>query len=455
MRYQRPIYLVKEVIPMTVSVFAPKNRKALGGRGRAVLAGLVIQLCVGIIYLWSVFKVPIMNTFGWNLASANMVSSIMMFAFVLGNLLGGYLQDRTNPRRIATIGCLMFSGGIFATALLTARTIPLIYLTYGVVSGLGSGFAYGSVISCIQKWFPNKCGFASGLAVSAFGLSTVVFGPVSQWLMNRFESGNVLRMVGGELTPVTTYNFTAVFAILAGAFFLVTMAACAFLRLPPATLVIPAKEKRPGAQRDLTPRELVRTPAFWLITLNIFFINGAWNLIVPLIKDLGIARGLTTEAAVLTVSLTGLFSAGGRLIMATVSDKIGRIPAILILAGTTFLCAVALIGAGGALYSIAVVLIAFGQGGPSAIHPAIVTDIYGPTFSGTNYGFAMLALGASSVVFNAISNLLQSWTGGYTATFVMAAGASLMPMLLMQLLKRQERKHSNQTAMRPADTFVA
>ncbi|HHT16965.1 MAG TPA: OFA family MFS transporter [Papillibacter sp.] len=440
---------------MTVSVFAPKNRKALGGRGRAVLAGLVIQLCVGIIYLWSVFKVPIMNTFGWNLASANMVSSIMMFAFVLGNLLGGYLQDRTNPRRIATIGCLMFSGGIFATALLTARTIPLIYLTYGVVSGLGSGFAYGSVISCIQKWFPNKCGFASGLAVSAFGLSTVVFGPVSQWLMNRFESGNVLRMVGSELTPVTTYNFTAVFAILAGAFFLVTMAACAFLRLPPATLVTPAKEKRPGAQRDLTPRELVRTPAFWLITLNIFFINGAWNLIVPLIKDLGIARGLTTEAAVLTVSLTGLFSAGGRLIMATVSDKIGRIPAILILAGTTFLCAVALIGAGGALYSIAVVLIAFGQGGPSAIHPAIVTDIYGPTFSGTNYGFAMLALGASSVVFNAISNLLQSWTGGYTATFVMAAGASLMPMLLMQLLKRQERKHSNQTAMRPADTFVA
>jgi OFA family oxalate/formate antiporter-like MFS transporter len=370
-----------------------------------------------------------------------MVSSVMMLAFVLGNLLGGYLQDRTNPRRIAAIGCLMFCGGIFATAFLTARTVSLIYLTYGVVAGLGSGFAYGSVISCVQKWFPGRCGFASGLAVSAFGLSTVVFGPVSQWLISRFETGGA-------------YNLTAVFAILAGAFFLVTMAACFFLRLPPAALVTPEKEKRPAA-RDLKPRELVRTPAFWLITLNIFFINGTWNLIVPLIKDLGTARGLSTEAAVLTVSLTGVFSAAGRLVMAAVSDKIGRIPAILALAGVTFISALALTGAGGALYSAAVVLIAFGQGGPSAIHPAIVTDLYGPAFSGTNYGFAMLALGVSSVVFNAVSNLLYQITGGYTATFVMAAFTALMPVLLMGLLRRRLKRERQALSPAAADAFAA
>ena len=429
-----------------IHVSIPKNNKAPKGRARAVLSGLLIQLCVGIIYLWSVFKAPVAATFGWSLAGANMVSSVMMLAFVLGNLVGGALQDRTSPRRVAAVGCLMFCGGIFATAFLTARTVSLIYLTYGAVAGLGSGFAYASVISCVQKWFPGRCGFASGLAVSAFGLSTVVFGPVSQWLLSLFETGPA----GGALPA---YNLTAVFGILAGAFFLVTMPACSLLRLPPAAPAAPAGKAQPAARRDLTPRELVRTPAFWLITLNIFFINGTWNLIVPLIKDLGVARGLSTEAAVLTVSLTGVFSAAGRLVMAAVSDRIGRIPALLILAGATFLSALALIGAGGAFYSAAVVLIAFGQGGPSAIHPAVVTDIFGPAFSGTNYGFAMLALGVSSVVFNALSNLLYRLTGGYTATFLMAACTALMPALLMALLRRRLKKE--EAALSAESTLAA
>lgn len=116
-----------------------------------VVACLLIQLCVGILYLWSVFNNAVTEHFGWNARSASMVSSFMIFGFVLGNLIGGFLQDKTNPRLISFVGCFMFCLGIFLTSLLTEKTVALIYLTYSGLGGLGCGFAYGCVLSCLQK----------------------------------------------------------------------------------------------------------------------------------------------------------------------------------------------------------------------------------------------------------------------------------------------------------------
>ncbi len=389
-----------------------------------VVACLCVQLCVGILYLWSVFKLPVAEYYDWPISSANMVASYMLFSFVVGNLVGGILQDRTSPRLVATIGCAMFCGGVFLTSLLTPATIGFIYLFYCVMGGVGVGFAYGVNISCIQKWLPHRRGFASGLAVSTFGLSTVVFAPVSQWLLN------------------VTGSVPATFRTLSIVFFVISITACFFIRLPSdeyiQSLNLPAAAVSAG--RNLTVWQAVRTAPFWCLFLGVLFYNTTWNALTPIIKDLGITRGLSEGLAVLAVSLTGITNAAGRLVMATLSDKLGRVTTLCLLCVITIVSALAFIGIGGIGYLMLVLILAFAYGGPAAIFPAFTTDFFGPEHSGGNYGAVMLALGVSSIISNAISNALYSATGTYTLTFIMGAVTAVFTMILMLVLRRYQKR---------------
>ncbi|MDR0446051.1 MAG: MFS transporter, partial [Oscillospiraceae bacterium] len=289
---------------------------------------LVIQLCVGILYIWSVLRGAFAVSFALPEDSAlpAMVASYNLFAFVLGNFVGGFLNDKKGAKITAVTGVVMFSAGVGLTALLTNATVNLIILTYCVIGGLGSGIAYGACISCVQKWLPHRRGFASGLAVSAFGLSTVVFAPVARALMTAFTS---------ELDVV---NFSGVFGTLAGVFFVFGIVSCAAVKAPPQeyldTLPRIENARVTSSRRDYTLREAAKTLPFWCVFLYIFFINGTWNLTSPLIATLGEnARGLTPTQAVFAVSFAAVPNCAGRLIMAAVSDKIGRVAASLILCG--------------------------------------------------------------------------------------------------------------------------
>ncbi len=401
-----------------------KNRK---NPWVSIIACLVVQLCVGIIYLWSVFRTPIVEAFSWTDESAKMVSSYMLFAFVFGNLIGGFLNDKKGPKFTCVAGVILFAAGVAATGLLTSNTIGLIYLTYCVMGGLGSGFAYGACISCIQKWLPHRRGFASGLAVSAFGLSTVVFTPVSRWLMNLFTDANGI------------VNFQPVFFILGGVFFVLGIIACLFISLPSDAYI--KSLNLPTAVvsnvKNYTLGEAIKTVPFWAIFLTIFFINGTWNLATPLIYDLGIERGLTPALATTCVAMTGIPNAAGRLIMATVSDKIGRTATINVLSIMTLIGAILMCFVTGYVYFAVIALIAFAYGGPSATNAALSTDFFGPKNSGTNYGVIMLALGFSSVFFNWVSNTFLG--GAVIPTFIMAAITAVIPIALMVVVKKYQK----------------
>ena len=117
----------------------------------SIIGCLVVQLCVGILYLWSVFRSPVQATFEMTTKAVTMVSSIMLFGFVLGNLIGGFINDKKNPKFANIIGVILFALGIGLTGLLNKSTSGLIYVTYCAMGGLGSGIAYGACISCIQK----------------------------------------------------------------------------------------------------------------------------------------------------------------------------------------------------------------------------------------------------------------------------------------------------------------
>ena len=402
----------------------------------SIVACLIVQLCVGILYLWSAFRTNIVAAYGWSPEAATMVSSYMLFAFVFGNLIGGIINDRKGPKLTCILGVALFSVGVIVTSFV--KTPGLFYLTYAVMAGLGSGFAYGACISCIQKWLPHKRGLASGLACGAFGLSTVVFTPVSNALMNAY------------MDDAGIVNFTPVFLTLGIVFAVAGFVACIFVSLPDeeyiAGLNLPAKTI--SGNVNFTLGQALKSPAFWALFFSIFFINGTWNLCVPLIKDLGIVRGLTPEVAIVCVSFTGITNAAGRLIMAALSDKIGRTNAMYVLCGLTLLGAILMTFIGGIGYFITIAIIAFAYGGPSALNAALSTDLFGPKNSGTNYGVAMLALGFSSIFFNWVSatflhakvDVNTMSADGISATFIMGAVTAVIPVFLMLYINHYLKK---------------
>lgn len=412
-----------------------KNRKS---PWISIIACLVVQLCVGILYLWSAFRSNIVAAYGWTPSAATMVSSYMLFAFVFGNLIGGIINDKKGPKLTCFLGVALFSVGVILSAFV--KSAGLFYLTYAVMAGLGSGFGYGACISCIQKWLPHKRGLASGLACGAFGLSTVVFTPVSNMLMN------------ANMNEAGVVNFVPVFLILGIVFAILGFIACIFISLPSeeyiASLNLPAKTV--ASNVNFTLGQAIKLPAFWALFFSIFFINGTWNLCVPLIKDLGIVRGLSPEMAIACVSFTGITNAAGRLIMAWLSDKIGRTNAMYILCGLTLLGAILMTFIGGMGYFVTIAIIAFAYGGPSALNAALSTDLFGPKNSGTNYGVAMLALGFSSIFFNWVSSTflhasvdVNSMTAvGINSTFIMGAITAVIPVFLMLYINHYLKKRN-------------
>ncbi|MGI5985945.1 MAG: MFS transporter, partial [Oscillospiraceae bacterium] len=150
-----------------------------------LISGMLIQLCAGIIYMWSVFKGPVAQHLEWDPANAALTSSIMLAAFVLGIIAGGRAQDKIGPKFVTAAGSVMISVGMLLTALVSKQSPWLVYITYGIIGGLGVGTVYTATVSVIQKWFPDKRGFATGLMVSAFGFSLVIFAPLTNSLLTK------------------------------------------------------------------------------------------------------------------------------------------------------------------------------------------------------------------------------------------------------------------------------
>ncbi len=385
-----------------------------------MLAGIAVMLCIGILYLWSVFRTPVVAYYQWSSDAATMVASYMLMAFVFGLLIGGILLDKKGPRLVATLGCLLFCTGIFATSLLTAKTIHYIYLTYSLISGLGCGMGYSSILNCMQRWMPHRRGLAAGIAVAAFGGSVILFTPVSTWLMS-------------------IMSLPATFRTLSIVFFLVSMVACLFVRLPSdqyiASLNLPQSAVSNGKQYTLS--QAATTVPFWCLFLFMLCINCTWTLTNPLVIDLGIQRGLTPTFATLTLTLTGLFTVIGRLGLAALSDKLGRVPTMCLLSIMTLGCAIGMMFAQSYLYCITVWIAVAAYGAGGAITPVLTAELFGTKHSGANYGVIVLSLGLSSILFNTLSaNLLM---GDPIPTFLMGAVTALLSLIFVLLAGRLTR----------------
>lgn len=390
-------------------------------RYAVLIAGMIVQLCAGVIYMWAVFKAPVAEYLERSPADIALVSSVMLSAFVIGILFGGILQDRLGPRAVSVLGSVIMSGGILSTALITPDLADLIFLTYGMIGGLGVGIVYSCTVSCVQKWFPDRRGFATGTMVGAFGFSLVIFSPLAN---------SLLADVG---VPQT-------FLIFGAAFMIICVAASATLSNPPTGYTVPgAVAKRNTEQKQYTPKEMLGTRTFYLISLSLFFVLPSYFILNPQLVTLATERGLV-DYAVTGVMITGLFSATGRLLITWLSDRIGRIYALFLIIFLTAAGTVALIFANGAMFLVCVAIISLAFGGASGTYAAVTADHFGTKNMGTNYGLVTLGFGASALLFPFLSKILSD-SGDLTPAFMVATATCAIALVLVLLLRRSDKKH--------------
>jgi len=384
---------------------------------KVLVTGSILQLFLGIIYVWSVFKSPVSKFYGWDAGAVGLTASFMLCFFVIGIFAGGKVQTMIGVRLTVLIGGLMVAAGMLATALIpTGGKAPvfLIYLFYGIIGGLGVGAGYNAIISTAQKWFPQNRGFATGVSVCAFGFSTVVFAPL-------------VTMLNQKL-PV---NYT--FLILAGGFAAAVLLLFSFIKTP---------EQVPNAAapvlkgRQFTTTEMIKTPRFFLIALSLMFGTSVFFIINPDLKDLANNRGLESFATMI-VMFTGIANALGRLGAPLMSDKIGREMADVIILAVTALGAFGLCFAGGILLIVIIAAVAFCYGGYSGLYPVLTSENFGIKNVGSNYGAVMGGFMLSALLFPIVINKIASQQLKFSILGLLAAvGAALIIILKLMNMKQ-------------------
>lgn len=365
----------------------------MGSRGKyaALTAAVFLELCLGVYFVWSIFQGPVMKYCGWTSSQASMTFYIMLGVNLVGMIIGGRINYRKGPRFTIIVGWAIFVSGLFLSSLVPRGSGWLFYVTHGGFSAFGIGVSYVTVLSFVQRWWPDKKGLATGIIVSAYGLSTVVLTPILNWLLSA-------GMLGVSWTfRVLSIAFTAVFLM-----------AVWFVKDPPAGYTERYKSEAYQCLRQLSPREIVKTKSYYLVLVCFFFFPPAYYILNPLFKLLGEARGLNESLAVASVMITGVANVLGRFSAPAFSDAIGVKRVFYILFAIMFVSSLSIAFAQGIMFIVLIALVAYAYGGWAGIIPVITMELFGERHLESNYGMVMITPAVAGLVFPAVSNALSS-----------------------------------------------
>jgi MFS transporter, OFA family, oxalate/formate antiporter len=414
-------------------------------RWAIAVAGTVAMACLGTVYSWSIFTQPLIASFGWSNTTTTWAFALAIFFLGVGAIVGGRWQDRSGPRVVAVTGVVLWGIGNILAGLGTARLgAPWIYLTYGVVGGLGLGLGYITPVAAVTKWFPDKRGLGSGMVVMGFGLGAFFYNnivkAVPSFAAASREAARIVAAGGGasgvHLSPAGVSAVMNTFLV-SGIVYAVLGGLCASLVKNPT-----AGYTRPGAvaaaaasSRDYPPREAMRTPQFWMlwfmlflnVTAGILFISNA----VPIMRELTRASPAT---ALGIYGFIALFNGLGRFFWGAVSDRIGRNWAYILIYGSQ----VAIFFLVGGIHSLALVATLFAivllcYGGGFGTMPSFTADYFGTKYMGVNYGWILLAWGVGGIVGPIFVAFVKDHTGSFAGALpyiaVMLLAAAILPIL--------------------------
>ena len=390
------------------------------------MAGLGINLALGILYTWSIFKQAIQESilagdgrFNWDIASLNDPFAVCCLMFTIAMVFAGRIQDKLSPRITAVIGGLLTGAGLILISQFNSLFIWI--LGFGVLTGLGLGFGYASATPPAIKWFPpSKTGMIAGIVVAGFGLASVYIAPLSDFLIANFGLSRAMLIFG--------LAFLGVVCFLAK-----------FLTNPPQGYSPEGSQAASGkaaakTASDFSPGQMLQTVSFYKLWFMYFVGAGAALIIIGGVA--GMAKKSMGDFAWIVVALMAVGNAGGRIVAGAVSDKIGRTWTLLIMMSFQAVVIFSLLFIGetqALLLVVAATLIGFNYGTNLSVFPSATKDYFGLKNFGINYGLVFSAWGVGGFVFPRISQMIVAQTGTPAAAYIMCA-VLLMASSLMALM---------------------
>jgi MFS family permease len=412
-------------------------------------AALAVHLSIGQVYAFSVFKIPLTRSIGitqsvagdWDQPALAWVFSIAIAFLGLSAAFFGRWVERSGPRKTMFAAACCFSGGFLVSALGVAwHQLWLVYLGYGVLGGCGLGLGYISPVSTLVKWFPDRPGMATGMAIMGFGGGAFVGSNLSLALMDAFKSA-------------TSTGVAATFVVMGAIYFLFMLFGALIVRVPPDGWRPAGYEPPTHARKLITDGNVLvdqawRTPQFWclwvVLCFNVTAGIGILEQASPMIQEMFpqvvgpggaiVKKGIGSAAAGAFVALLSLFNMGGRFAWSSLSDYIGRknVYVIYLLLGAMLYCLIPMAGRAGspALFIVVCVLILSMYGGGFATIPAYLKDLFGGAQVGAIHGRLLTAWSVAGVLGPVLVNYLRIWlqqrgasgVGLYAPTMFLMAG---------------------------------
>lgn len=385
-------------------------------RWKYIFAAIIINLCLGAVYAFSILISPFEKEFGWKRTETTPAFTIALLTFTLSMIPAGKLQDEKGPRITVSIGGFLLSLGMILSSY--TNSLLWLYINYGLLVGLGIGFAYGAPIATCNKWFPDKRGLATGLVVFGFGGGAIIFAPLWSFLID-------------------TYGWRQTFILTGIIFIALTLSSAQILRNPPADYKPRGRTRiaavSSAAKANFEPAGMFRTKQFPLLWLSYWFGTATGLMTIGQAKQVAMElAGMIDSQASMIVSALGGSNALGRIFWGSLGDKIGREKTLTInfLTCLTALLIISCLFFIQPLFIISIMMIGLCFGGFLALYPAITSDYYGSKNLGVNYGIMFTAYGAGSILGPIMASYSRDFYGSYLPAFHVSAMLAALATLL-------------------------
>lgn len=384
-------------------------------------AGVFLQIALGAVYAWSVFRIPLARQFGWSIPEVTLTFTISIFVLGIAAFFGGLWLNRRGPRVVALTGGVLYGVGVFLASF-SDRGLWWLYLTYGVIGGIGLGFSYIVPVAVLVKWFPDRRGLITGIAVGGFGAGALITAPVATRL-------------------IQTVGVLHTFSYLGIAFLIVTVISSLFMQNPPegwrpAGWSPTASEVSHRAKRDYTLGEALGTWQWWALWLLLFLNTSAGISVIS--QEAPLFEELARVSAVVAAGMIGAVSIGnalGRVFWAWASDVITRKATFFVM----FLIQAVLFWflpeiASATILTVVAFIILLCYGGGFGTMPAFAADYFGAKNVGPIYGLMLTAWGFASAFGPLLIAYLRQANGTYRGALHIIAGVMLVSAVLPVLV---------------------
>ena len=382
--------------------------------------GVFTMLFSGVLYAWSILKIPFKEVFGWSDKSLALNFTLTMCFFCLGAFFGSLICKRIGPKITLIIAGLLVGVGFISTGFLNVELPYLLYVTYALLAGTGIGISYNVVVSTVNSWFPDKKGLCSGCLMMGFGISTLLLGNVVSAL---FENENV--------------GWSKAYIILGAVVGIVIIIAGIILKKPSADISFPEPKAKKSIKkenfevRDYTTKEMLKSFTFWRAFVFMILITAVGNTVISFARDLVISVDAAPALATTLVGVLSIFNGIGRILTGALYDALGRKTTMLASNILTIFAAgltlVAVLTNSLPLCIVGLCLTGLSYGSCPTITSAFTASFYGTKYFPTNYSITNFNLIVASFIATFSSSLLTS-TGSYTAPFILLLSLAVVAL---------------------------